>query len=271
MLFIVYIFFLFQEVSMLTLKGRTVVSVGLGAAGAMELMAEGMNVVMFTHSPDLQRAYEEEMGRTLGRDFVHEHLMVFGEGWVDKDDRCILGLEESYKRFGSVDCVVAFTGGPGKIQSIEEITVEDINTNVPYLTASAFNFTKHALPYLRQSKAGRVVYFTTTEAQTGGMNSGMVDSIARGAVLSLTYNMARRLAPDKITVNAISVGPFDKKMSSWTNEPNKPDPYQIVDQVPLKRVATQQDVAYALHYLLSEEADFITGQVINLNGGLFMG
>lgn len=256
---------------MLTLKGRTVVSVGMGAAGAIELMREGMNVVMFTHSPDLQKAYEVEMGKVLGEDFVHEHLMVFGEGWVDKDDRCSLGISEAVKRFGTVDCVVCFTGGPGQVKEIEDISVEEIYKEVPYLPATCLNFTKHALPYLRQSKAGRVVYFTTTEAQTGGFNGGLLDAVSRGAVLSLTYNMARRLAKDKITVNAISVGPFDKKMSSWADEPNKPDPYQIVDQVPLGRVATQEDVAYALHYLLSEEASFITGQVINLNGGLFMG
>ena len=256
---------------MLTLKGRTVVSIGMGSAGAIELMREGMNVVMFTHSPDLQRAYEAEMGKELGEDYVHEHLMVFGEGWVDKDDRCRLGIEESVKRFGSIDCLVCFSGGPGRVQQIEDITVEDVNKEVPYLPATCLNFTKFALPYLRKSKAGRVVYFTTTEAQTGGTNGGLLDAISRGAVLSLTYNMARRLAPDGITVNAISVGPFDKKMSSWANEPDKPDPYQVVDQVPLGRVATQADVAYALHYLLSEEASFITGQVLNLNGGMFMG
>lgn len=260
---------------MLTLKGRTVVSVGLGDAGARELMEAGMNVVMLTHSPDLQKGYEEKLAETMDPDYVKEHLLVIGEGYVDKDERIIPALEQVKEHFGSVDAIVCFSGGPGLVENIEDITLEEIYQDVPYLTGTCFNFTKRALPYLKESKAPRVVYITTTEAQCGGLNGGLVDAVARGAVLTLTYNMAKRLAPLGITVNAISVGPFDKKMLSWKDIENKPDPYQVVDQLPLQRkdrpVATQEDVAYALHYLLSEEADFITGQCINLNGGLFMG
>ena len=256
---------------MLTLTGRTVVSVGIGAAGARELMEAGMNVVMLTHSPDLQQSYVDQLKQTMDEYYVRSHLMVIGEGWVDNDELIIPKFKEIEDRFGGFDCVVAFTGGPGKVAEVEDITLEELIKDVPYLAASSFNFTKRALPYLKKSKAGRVVYITTTDAQTGSADGALVDAMARGAVLSLTYNMARRLAAYGITVNAISVGPFDKKMMTWNDLPDKPDPYKHLDQVPLGRVGTQEDVAYALHYLLSEEASFITGQVINLNGGIFMG
>ena len=253
---------------MLTLKGRTAIVIGAGLPGVIELLEGGMNVVIFTHTPSLTNSIVEQLDQKT----VDEQLLVIMDAMVDDDEKLLPALEQAKNRFGSVDAILCFSGGPGKVCDLEDVTVDEINKEVPYLTATCLNFLKGALPYLKESKAPRVVFVTTTEAQTGGTNGGLLDAIARGAVLSATYNMARRMAPYGITVNAISVGPFDKNMPHWKNsEFQIPDPYAIVDQVPLGRVGNQKDVAAALHYLFSEEASFITGQVINLNGGMFMG
>lgn len=253
---------------MLTLAGRTAVVIGAGLPGVIELLEGGMNVAIFTHTPSLTNSIVEKLDQKT----VDEHVLICMDAMVDDDAKLIPALEAVNDRFGSIDVIFCFTGGPGKVCELEDVTMEEINKEVPYLTGTCLNFLKGALPYLKKSKAPRVIFITTTEAQTGGTNGGLLDAIARGAVISTTYAMARRMAPYGITVNCISVGPFDKNMPHWKDEPYQiPDPYAIVGQVPLGRVGNQQDVAAALHYLASEEASFITGQVINLNGGLFMG
>jgi len=252
---------------MLTLKGRTACVIGIGAPGVKELLEAGMNVAIFTHTPDLTDWITEQCGPELAK-----NLMRIDEGRVETDDVLVPGLQQVAERFGGIDVIVIFSGGPGHVKEIEDITVDEIKEDVPYLVQGAFNFTKRAIPYLEKSKAPRVIYISTTEAETGGTNGGLVDALARGAMLSLTYNMARRLAPKNITVNCISVGPFDKdNMKGWLSIEDRPDPYQIVDQVPLRRVGHLKDVAAAIHYLASEEAEMVTGQVLRLNGGLFMG
>ena len=251
---------------MLTLKGRTACVIGIGEPGVRELLEAGMNVAIFTHSPELTNSIIESCGEELTKD----HLMVISDGYVDNDEIVIPALKQVYERFGSIDMITIFAGWAGRVKEIEDVTLDEINKDVPYLVATAFNFTKRALPYLKESRAGRVIYISTTEAQHGGLNSGFVDNLARGAMLSLTYNMAKRLSQYGITVNCISVGPFDKQMKAW-NDTDKPNPYLLVDQVPMGRVGTPKDVAAAIHYLASEEAGFMTGQVLNLNGGYYMG
>jgi len=129
-----------------------------------------------------------------------------------------------------------------------------------------FNFSKAIIRHMIRNRYGRIVNISSVVGLIG--NPGQTNySASKAGVLGLTKSLAREVASRGITVNAVAPGFIETAMTeSLPEEVQK----QFLDVIPIGRFGTAQEVAQAVRFLISDEASYLTGQVINVNGGLFM-
>ena len=254
------------------LEGRMCVFAGAtggdGVVAVIELCRGGMNVVMMTHQ---MGQAETLMNKING-------MQLKGKCFVVQDGECQTPVKtdeivyrEIYERFGSIDVVISNTGDDGFEDSIDMVDTKNLLRGVDHLLGGSYTMLKNALPYLRKSKAARVIFMTTVEGVKGGVNESFVNAVAKGAVLSLTKNCAARLAVDNINVNCIAKGPIERLKPLLERDKSLPpvkDTTTFLDDVPMGRMGTPEDIAHAICYLASEESSYITGTVLDVSGGM---
>jgi NAD(P)-dependent dehydrogenase (short-subunit alcohol dehydrogenase family) len=258
-----------MENKMQTLKGRTAVFAGATAGDGREtvktLCAGGMNVVMMTHN----RAAAEELTAEIKAAGAPGECAFYvgGHGELPAEESPAV-YEEIQSRFGSVDVVIANTGADGHRDSVETLAPEELERSLNHLAVGAFRMLQTALPYLKQSKAPRVILMSTVEGVHGGTQESLANAIAKGAVASLALNAAARLAPMGITVNCIAKGAIPRMEGV---RPGDPDPADRLASIPLGRLGCPKDLAEAVAFLASEESAYLTGQILELSGGVQLG
>jgi 3-oxoacyl-[acyl-carrier protein] reductase len=124
---------------------------------------------------------------------------------------------------------------------------------------------KDALSYLRKSSAPRVIFISSVEGCKGGVQESFSDSIAKGAVRALTLNTAARLAKEGITVNCIAKGAIPRVEPLHDGDVNAADRLPFI---PMGRLGTSEDLAGAVCYFASEESSYVTGQILEVGGGI---
>jgi 3-oxoacyl-[acyl-carrier protein] reductase len=260
---------------MLTLKGRTMIITGGAGNNGLAIIRYaircGMNVGIMSGT------HEKAQGavRKLGDEFK-DHVIGFAQnpealhnkGTYDEGITQSDVLEWIYDRFGSIDVVV--NGSGGHIRKNMEETDQAFWQHSMEVVEGAFFNTKLALPYLEKSKAPRVINLTTCEGRNGGYDYCPSFAAARGGLLSLTSAMAKEIGPKGITVNCVVLGPIEQDVpedDKMTNEKRS----SVLLRTPLGRLGVPEDVAGAVCFLASEEASFINGAIIDVNGGLITG
>jgi NAD(P)-dependent dehydrogenase (short-subunit alcohol dehydrogenase family) len=247
---------------MLSLEGRIAVITGgsgFQGVGIVEALAKGrMTVVMITHN--LNRAEE-----------IIESLGEYGKYCIalSNDNGDDAAIDDVYERFGSVDVLITNHGGPDKKKPISETTEEELLRKFEHQVIGSYKMIKRALPYLEKSKAGRIILVTSGGAKNNIPSEGLGGNIVEGGITFMTYSMARELAPKGITVNCIV-------KSGLVNDhpPKSPDGFDVnkyVSCIPVGRVGTTHEFGAAAAWLASEESGFVTGQIISLDGGQFIG
>ena len=164
---------------------------------------------------------------------------------------------------GEVDSVINCLGISSsqiswKIEKSQWEKVFDLNLNVPFRLAQLF------IPEMRKNNFGRILFFSSIVAQKGVVGTSAY-SASKSALLGLTKTMSSELAPSGITVNCISPGYMDKGMISEVSDDFIST---ILDTVPSKTLGKSQNIVHAVSFLLDEKADYLTGQSININGGV---
>lgn len=247
---------------MLTLKGRTAIitgGTGVQGSGVVRALARsGMRVVMVTHSMDQAQKLIESLGE------YNENCIALGN---EKGDDAV--IDDVYRRFGSVDVIIPNQGAPFMRQALVDITDEDLIQKFEHQVVGSYKMVRKALPYLEKSKAGRIILIANCGARNGLPEEGFCDNVARGAIISMTYCLARELAPKRITVNCIA-----KSGLLNDHEPRFPNEYDVnkhIHSIPIGRAGTPDEFGAAVSWMASEEAGFVTGQIINLCGGQYMG
>lgn len=253
---------------MQTLSGRTCVIAG-GSAGdgidtVKELCRAGMNVVMTTHQAEKARALAEEING-LGFAGKCEAVGAAGDRPAEEDTEAYRHIVRIY---GSVDVVISNTGDTGSAKAMEELSAKELMKEVEHLVSGAFRMTMTALPFLRDSRAPRIILMSSVEGMYGGRTGSFANAVAKGAVRALALNMAARLAPEHITVNCIAKGAIPRAEGI---RPGNTDPESFLPCIPMGRLGTPQDLAQTVCFLASEEAGYITGQTICVGGGLEFG
>ena len=254
---------------MQTLKGRTAVFAGATAGDGRDtvkaLCAGGMNVVMMTHN---RQAAEELIGEVRAMNAAGACVFYAGgegEGPAEENPTVYRKIQE---RFGSVDVVIANTGADGHRDDIETLPAEELQRSLNHLVLGSFKMMQTALPYLKRSRAPRVILMSTVEGVHGGTHESLANAVAKGAVEALALNAAARLAPYGITVNCIAKGAIPRVEGV---RPGDPDPMERLPVIPMKRLGSPADLAGAVAFLASEESAYLTGQILELSGGLNLG
>jgi 3-oxoacyl-[acyl-carrier protein] reductase len=231
----------------------------------------GMNVGMLSGTHEKAQRAIEKLGSEYKDNIIGfaqnpeapQNKGTYAEGITQSDV-----LKWVCERFGSIDVVVNGSGGHEK-KNMEETDKAFWSHSMEVLEGAFFN-TKLALPYLEKSKAPRVINLTTCEGRNGGFDFCPSFAASRGGLISLTSAMAKELGPKGIPVNCVVLGPIEQDVPEYdvmTEEKRA----SVLARTPLGRLGVPEDVAGAVCFLASEEASFINGAVIDVNGGLITG
>jgi 3-oxoacyl-[acyl-carrier protein] reductase len=169
--------------------------------------------------------------------------------------------------YGGVDLLVSNAGGPTEICPTHELSSEGWDRGLGLNCKSVFYCVKHVIPLLPDHR-GRIIVTSSISARSGGGLGMITYAAGKGAVNNLIRAWAKELAPRGITVNAIAPGVI------WTRihqELTLPDEYhRLVERIPLRRGGLPEDCVGAVLLLAAPEGSYVTGQIIEVNGGLQM-
>ena len=234
---------------------------GIGREVAVALAAAGARVAVV----DVDQAACEQVVSDLER--PDDHLAI-GADLRDLGAHAEL-LERAASTFGSLDVLACLAAVLRRRDSIDEVTEEDWDIQHD-VNLKALFFLNRAASHVfkRQGHGGRIINFTSQGWWTGGFGGSVVYSASKGGVVSMTRGLARTLAPDGITVNAVAPGAADTSMmrGGMTEEGLA----EFVKMIPLGRMAEPSEVASTVLFLASDLARYVTGATINVSGGQLM-
>lgn len=247
---------------MLNLNGQIALvtggSQGIGRATALVLAECGADVAVMARSLAKCEAVAEEI-RAKGR----RTLAVRGD--LGEAAEIKAAIEQVARELGPINILVnnAAITRDGLMLRMKR---EDWDTVIQTNMTGVFLATQQVLPMMTKARKGRIINLTSVVAQSG--NVGQVNYIsAKAGLIGFTKAVAREYASRNITVNAVAPGFIETPMTAVLGEAART---AMLEQIPLKRPGTDLDVAHAVAFLASDEAGYITGQVINVNGGMYM-
>jgi 3-oxoacyl-[acyl-carrier protein] reductase len=233
-------------------------SQGIGRATALTLAKCGADVAVLARSLEKCEEVATEI-RGLGR----RALAVRAD--LGNADELTAAVKAVVEGLGPVTILVnnaAITRDGLMLRMKRTDWDEVIQTNL----TGVFVLTQQVLPMMTKARRGRIINLTSVVAQAG--NAGQVNYIsAKAGLIGMTKAVAREYAARNITVNAVAPGYIETPMTAVLSEAARS---AMLDSVPLKRPGTDLDVAYAVAFLASDEAGYITGHVLNVNGGMYM-
>lgn len=180
--------------------------------------------------------------------------------------RAIVG--RAVAALGRLDVLVTTAAVLVRRSSIDEVTEADWDIQHDVNLKSTFFICQAAAPAMREGGGGRIITFTSQGFWSGGFGGSVAYAASKGGIVSMTRGLARSLAKDKITVNAVSPGAADTAMmrSGMTEEAMA----NVVAQIPLGYMAHPSQLAGTVLFLASDHASYITGATINVSGGWLM-
>lgn len=233
---------------------------GIGQAIATRLAADGYRIAIVDIHSDKAEAAAETL-RQAGHEAASFLCDVSSVASVSS---MIAAVAE---RFGGIDVVV---NNAGILHStpIPDVTEQEWDKVMAVNLKSVFFVSQQALPHLKNATSPRIVNISSLAGRMGGFETGMAYTASKGAIISLTYGMARQFAPFGITVNAVCPGTTESEMiSQWSQQQID----GLLSRIPLRKLAKPANIASAVAYLASEEAEFITGLLMDVNGGMYFG
>ncbi|SNX53830.1 3-oxoacyl-ACP reductase FabG [Thermoanaerobacterium sp. RBIITD] len=171
-------------------------------------------------------------------------------------------METIYNSFGRIDYLVN-NAGIAQIKPFMDITVDDWDAMIDTNLKGLFNCTQSALKYMLSKKSGVIVNISSIWGIRGA-SCEVHYSAAKGGIISFTKALAKELGPSNIRINCIAPGVVDTDMNKYLSSDVKED---LVSKTSLGRLGTPIEIAKAVSFLLSDEASFITGQVLTIDGG----
>jgi 3-oxoacyl-[acyl-carrier protein] reductase len=243
------------------LAGKTAIvtgaSRGVGRATALRLAEAGANVVVNYLEAEEKANNVVALCKEKGVDAI----AVQGDSceWKDAHNMAQKALE----KFGRIDLLVCNAGvweGAPIEEMSEELWNKILNTNLK----SAWAMTKACVPALKKRESGAIVLVSSTAGQRGEANYSNY-AASKGGQISFTKALATELAP-RIRVNCVAPGWIETAMVRpvFSDAAYK---QSVIDSIPLRRVATTDDVALSICFLLSDWSRHITGEIVNINGG----
>ena len=247
------------------LKGKVALvtggSRGIGKAIAIALAKEGINVAL-TYRITKEKAFSlVDKIKSMGNKAICLRL--------DQKRRNNIRevIEEVRSKCGKINILVN-NAAIAQEKPFETITDDDWNNMLEVNLRGPFILCQEIIPDMIAKKWGRIINICSIGGQWGGFNQ-VHYAAAKAGLINLTKSLARIYSGKGITTNAISPGLVGSKMSS--KELNTEAGKKKVDNIPIGRIATPEEIAEVIVFLASEKASYITGQTINVNGGMYFG
>ncbi len=234
-------------------------SQGIGRAVAMELAKHGATVVLAARNVEKLDAVKAEIAAAGGRAESFA-LDVSSEESIKAVGKAVIA------QIGPVHILVN-NAGVTRDGLAMRMKLADWNEVLTTNLTGAFLLTQAVLPAMLRERWGRIVNITSVVGEVG--QAGQANYAAsKAGLIGLTKTLARELASRSITVNAVAPGYIETAMTAVLNDEQK---NAMLGVVPLGRPGSDADIASAVRYLASEEAGYITGHTLDVNGGMYMG
>lgn len=245
------------------MKGKvalvTGASRGIGRGCAIKLAQEGCNVVINYAGNKKEALITKEECESYGV----EAIIIKGD--VGKSKDCINMFKEAIAKFERVDILVN-NAGITRDNLIFHMTEEDFDEVIRVNLKGAFLCMQQASKIMRKQRYGRIINISSVSGVIG--NAGQLNySASKAGIIGMTKSLAREVAGRKITVNAIAPGFIKTDMTEGLKDSIKD---KLIKTIPAKRMGEVEEIANAVCFFASDNSSYITGQVLNVNGGMTM-
>jgi len=246
------------------LEGKSAVvtgsSYGIGKGVALMLGEQGANVVV-NYSKAQEKAQE-----TVSEIIAQGSRAVAVKADVSQSDQVRMLINSCVDEFGRIDILVN-NAGILPFGSIETISDEVLDRVMKVNFYGTFYCCREAVPIMKRQRYGKIVNISSIAAKRGDNTTAACYGSSKGAQSVLTKSLARQLGPFGITVNAVAPHAVITPMMDYWDQQKRDE---MEERIPVRRLGTPRDVAVAVAFLVSDDADFITGQILNVNGGYLM-
>ena len=232
---------------------------GIGKAIALKYAKNGYNIVINYVSDKTDTEKLEKEFKETGA----EVLLVKAD--VSKAEEVEEVVKKAIEKFGKIDVLVN-NAGITRDTLLMRMKEEDFDKVIEINLKGTFLVTKAITPYMMKKRNGRIINLSSVVGVSG--NAGQSNySASKAGIIGFTKSAAKELASRNIRVNAVAPGFIDTDMTSVLSDEVKAG---INAQIPMKRMGTAEEIANVVYFLGSEESSYITGQVINIDGGMLM-
>lgn len=244
------------------LKGKTAVisggTRGIGLSCSEFLASVGANIAICARTLPLH---------SQAREAAEKYGVKYFEKAVDisNSEECTKFIEEVHSQMGAVDVLVNNAGITRDTLAMR-MSDDDFNAVINTNLAGAFYLSRAAIKIMTKQRAGRIINMTSVVGQMGGVGQANY-SAAKAGLIGLTKSLAKEYASRNILVNAVAPGFVNTSMTDALSDDYKA---KISEVIPLKRAAEPYEIAKVVVFLASDAASYITGQVIGVNGGMYM-
>ncbi len=245
------------------LIGKTVIvtggSRGIGRAIVELFAAEGARVTFFYRDNTAAAAEVVDAGRAAGQQIAAEQVDVQDAG------ACAAAVERMAERCGRIDVLVN-NAGRARDNILGLLDDDDIRQVLDTNVGGVFNVTRAVVPHMISQRSGKIINISSVAGEKGGRGQTNY-AASKGAINALTRALAVELAPRRITVNAVAPGVIETELSQAIRERAGDE---VRSRILLRRFGTALEVAYAVVFLASKYGDYITGEVLHVDGGFKM-
>jgi 3-oxoacyl-[acyl-carrier protein] reductase len=232
---------------------------GIGRATALQAGREGAQVIVVDNNEEQGRAVSDELQALTGRG----EFMPLDLTDIEQIPSLVDAINRKYQ---NIDILIN-CAGICRETSVPDIKPQEWDLVLTINLKSTFFLCQEVLKIMTLRKSGRIINIASAAGKLGGIAVGAHYSASKAAIMCLTKTLALYGAPHQIQVNCVCPGPVDTEMTAaWDDEVNA----AFKERIPLKRYATPEEAAEAILFLASDRAKYITGEILDLNGGLIM-
>lgn len=232
----------------------------MGKAAALSLLSDGIRVAIADINTDALAEICRELAATASVD--HVYSIAFD---VSSAEACSRAVERIEREFGAIDTLVNNAGILSN-NKIAETTPEEWRKVFAVNLDGAFYLCKACLPGMKERKWGRIINVCSFAAKSGGITAGTAYSVSKSAMIGLTFSLAAETASAGITVNGIA--PAYVKTPMVTRQLSEEQQQAVIAKIPVGRYCEPDEFAHVVRFLASPLSGFITGEIIDQNGGL---